>query len=95
MRTPKQIASAKKWRKNFNFATRTLLPIKNGHKGEFIDDDVKIPQKFDCTNCGDPTHGSYHGAIMSNMCWKCTTEHNRDYDEWLSFLNLKIREVYE
>jgi len=59
---------------------------------KYFGEDTEAPEKFDCTNCGDPTHGSYHGAIMSNMCWKCTTEHNRDYGEWLGSLNLKTKE---
>ena len=61
---------------------------------KYFGEDAEVPEKFDCTNCGDPTHGSYRGAIMSNMCWACTSEHVRGYDEWLCSLNLKKREDY-
>ena len=84
MRTPKQIAQAKRFRENFTFGTGT-----DRWENEI---QAEIPKKFDCTNCGDPTHGSYRGAIMSNMCWACTSEHVRGYDEWLCSLNLKKRE---
>ena len=85
MRTPKQIAHSKRFREQFRFGA-----------GSRWDNTIQeeIPEKFDCTNCGDPTHGSYSGAIMSNMCWVCTSEHVREYDEWLCSLNLKKREDY-
>ena len=83
IRTPKQIAHSRKFTQRFAFGVGFKDPKS-----------VEPLEKFDCTNCGDPTHGSYHGAIMSNMCWKCTTEYNRDYDEWIEILNLKIREDY-
>ena len=91
IRTPKQIAHSRKFTQRFAFGDRSK---RDSHKRFDYLPEIEPPAKFDCTNCGDLTHGSYHGAIMSNMCWKCTTEYNRDYDEWIENLNLKIREDY-
>ena len=92
IRTPKQMAHSKKFTQRFAFGDRSKW---DSHKRFDSLPEIEPLEKFDCSNCGDPTHGSYQGAIMSNMCWKCTLSHNECYDEWLDSLNLKARKDYE
>ena len=65
-RTDKQKQHAKWWRSHFTFGTGSAFP-----------DEEEPRVKFDCSVCGDPTYGSYNGAIISNMCWDCNDKHKK------------------
>ena len=61
-RSDNQKEHARWWRSNFTFGKKQAQ--------DFFDSE-EAPVKFDCSVCGDPTYGSYRGAIMSNMCMDC------------------------
>lgn len=60
--------------------TGEMFPSESLHEDSII---------FDCTVCGDPTMGSYDGALASNTCWECNKKNLSEYGDWLDLVEYR------